>query len=82
MIWAEVPGAISAVGQRRLQVRALLGEHGRTITEIGEGTVRSVRSCGRRGEVCGADKTCGVMDPLPQEGGGRGPARVGKRPRR
>jgi hypothetical protein len=41
-------------------------EHTRTITQIGEGTVQAICSCGWRGEVFGTDKTGGVMDPLQQ----------------
>ncbi len=41
-------------------------EHSRTITDIGEGTVQAVCSCGWHSEVFGTDKTTGVMDPLQQ----------------
>ena len=41
-------------------------EHRRTITELAEGAMQAVCSCGWRSEVFGADKTGGTMDPLRQ----------------
>ncbi|HZD15513.1 MAG TPA: hypothetical protein VE196_10410 [Pseudonocardiaceae bacterium] len=41
-------------------------EHRRTITQLDEGAMQAVCSCGWRSEVFGADKTAGTMDPLQQ----------------
>jgi hypothetical protein len=41
-------------------------QHFRTITQLDEGAVQAVCSCGWRSAVFGTDKTGGTMDPLQQ----------------
>jgi hypothetical protein len=41
-------------------------DHQRTITQLGEGAIQAVCSCGWRSEVFGTEKTAGIMDPLQQ----------------
>jgi hypothetical protein len=43
-----------------------LVEHGRTITQLDEGAVQAVCSCGWHSPVFGTEKTGGTMDPLQQ----------------
>jgi hypothetical protein len=41
-----------------------LVEHGWTITQLDEGAVQAVCTCGWRSPVFGTEKTGGAMDPL------------------
>jgi hypothetical protein len=43
-----------------------LVEHDRTITQLDEGAVQAICSCGWHSPVFGTEKTGGTMDPLQQ----------------